>query len=101
MNNLGGADEQIFTAACNPDSTFTIPNVPPGTYQLVFWDTAIDAIIDFRAVTVTNANVSMGDVAVFGWFGQFIGSIFNDKFNDSNGGTTGFRDSAFRDDPVV
>jgi hypothetical protein len=97
LNNLGGADEQIYMQACNPDSTFSITGVPPGTYQLAIWDLAIDVIIDFRTITVTNANVAMGDVAVFGWFGQFIGSIFNDKLNDANGlGKTGFRD-----DPIL
>lgn len=104
VNNLGGADEQIYTSACSPcpdgsgNSCFNITNVPPGTYNLAFWDKAINAIMDFRAVTVSDASPAtitlgsgpLGDVAVYGWFGTFMGSVFSDVNGDG-----------FRDNPVA
>ncbi len=80
LNNLSGADEQVFTAPCNADSTFSIANIPPGLYQLVTWDQDIDAIIDFRNVTIPPAGgvVDLGQVAVYRWFGSLRGSVFFD-----------------------
>jgi hypothetical protein len=80
LNNLSGADEQVYTAPCNADSTFSISNVPPGTYQLVMFDKPINAIIDFRTLVVPpgGGTIDLGKVAVYGWFGTFMGSVFND-----------------------
>lgn len=84
LNNLSGADEQVYTAACNPDSTFEIDNVPPGTYQLVMWDKPVDAIIDFRTITVpattsaASTVIDMGKVPIYRWFGTYIGKVFAD-----------------------
>ncbi len=88
LNNLSGADEQVYTAACNADSTFSISNVPPGSYQLVMWDTPINAIIDFRNIVVQpgGGTIDLGKVAVYGWFGTYMGSVFNDTNRN------GFRD---------
>ncbi|MBI5694651.1 MAG: hypothetical protein HZC51_02770 [Nitrospirae bacterium] len=89
LNNLSGADEQVFAAPCNPDTgEFTINNVPPGTYQLAIWDTNLDYIIDFRTITVppTGGTVAMGQVPINSWFGNFEGVVFNDADED------GFRD---------
>lgn len=90
LNNLSGADEQIYASPCDPDTgAFTIPGVPPGIYQLVIWDVPLDVIIDFRTVTLTAEGeaVDLGDVGVFLWFGNFEGSVFS----DTNG--NGFRDT--------
>jgi hypothetical protein len=76
----------LYAAPCNPDSTFTIPDVPPGTYQLVIWDTPLDMLFYFQTVEVTNSDVNLGDVLVFRWFGTLEGSIFLDVDQD------GFRD---------
>ena len=81
LNNLSGNDEQVYTAACNPPDSglFTINGVPPGTYQLVMFDKNINAIIDFRTITVgSGQSVALGKVAVFRWFGTLIGTVFND-----------------------
>jgi large repetitive protein len=79
LNNLSGNDEQVYTAPCNPDSTFDITGVPPGTYELVMWDKPINAIIDFRVLTVAaGQSVQLGDVAIFGWFGTVMGHVFYD-----------------------
>ncbi|RPJ61449.1 MAG: hypothetical protein EHM23_06875 [Acidobacteria bacterium] len=77
-----------FIAECNADGSFTIPNVPPGTYQLVWWDTPLDYLFGFQSVVVPagGGTVNVGDCFVFRWFGTFQGSVFLDADED------GFRD---------
>jgi len=74
------AGEGIYVAQCNPDSTFTINNVPPGTYQLVLWDTPLDYIFGFTTVIVPNGGgtVNLGNVTMNAWFGTYEGSVFYD-----------------------
>jgi hypothetical protein len=88
MNNLNGNDEQIYTAAADPTTgQFSITGIVPGTYQLAFFDKSINSITDFRTVVVgPGQSVTLGPVAVFRWFGSYVGSIFT----DSNG--NGVRD---------
>jgi hypothetical protein len=85
LNNLSGNDEQVYTAAANPNTgQFTIFGIPPGTYQLAFWDKPINAIIDYRTVTIADGQtVDLGPVPVYGWFGTFTGTVFYD--NNGNG----------------
>lgn len=80
LNNLSGADEMIYAQPCNDDGTFTIENVPPGNYQLVIFDYPLDAIIDFRTVTLPpeGGTIAMGKIAAFGWFGNMTGRVFHD-----------------------
>jgi hypothetical protein len=92
----------LYAVQANQNTgTFTIPNVPPGTYQLVWWDKPLDALFGFQTVVVppggggTGAPVALGEVLVFRWFGTHEGSVFWD-----DGGPThiashvanGFRD---------
>ncbi|MBI5496162.1 MAG: hypothetical protein HY904_14160 [Deltaproteobacteria bacterium] len=88
INNLNGNDEQVYTAATDPATgAFSVDGVVPGTYQLVFWDKQLNAIIDFRTLVVApGQNIALGPVSVYGWFGRYIGSVFMD--NNRNG----FRD---------
>lgn len=97
VNNLGGNDEQIYTAATDPQTgAFTINNVVPGVYQLAFWDKQINAIIDYRTVTVgAGQQVALGPVAIFKWFGSYVGSVFNDVNRN------GFRNANERGLPSV
>lgn len=98
----------VYTAPCNDDSTFTIPNVPPGTYQLVTWDVALDSIFGFNTITVPPGGgpVDLGNVLTFAWFGKLEGRVFLDA--NQNGfpdpGEGGIRDQAvnirFRDGTV-
>ncbi|MBN1818292.1 MAG: hypothetical protein JW828_13110 [Sedimentisphaerales bacterium] len=78
----------LYVAPCNPDSTFTIPSVPPGTYQLVTWDLNLDAIFGFNTVVVPPGGgpIDLGNVLSFAWFGKLEGSVFLDLDED------GFRD---------
>ncbi|HEY6872690.1 MAG TPA: choice-of-anchor D domain-containing protein [Geobacteraceae bacterium] len=84
LNNLSGSDETVFTDACNADSTFTIRNVPPGTYQLATWDKAVNYIIDYRTIIVpatvpaTGTTIDVGMVSIFSWFGILKGKVFSD-----------------------
>ncbi len=96
LNNLSGADEQVYTQPCNGETgEFVIENVPPGTYLMTFWDLNLDAIIDFRTIVVDPAGglIEMGDVPVFRWFGSLIGSVFLDNGGgDPTKAGNGFRD---------
>ncbi|MGQ9857431.1 MAG: hypothetical protein ACUVS3_01930 [Thermodesulfobacteriota bacterium] len=91
LNILEGglAGRGVYAAPANPESgDLSIAGVPPGTYQLVVWDTPLDQIFGFQTVTVpdTGGTVDMGDVLVNAWFGRLQGTIFHDLDED------GFRD---------
>lgn len=70
----------IYHAKCNPDSTFSIPNVPPGTYTLVAFDSNLDMIISFFTLIVNpgDTSVAMGDLATPAWFHTSKHTVFND-----------------------
>jgi parallel beta-helix repeat protein len=75
---------------CDANSNFTISDVPPGLYQLVWWDTPLDYLFGFQSVTVPvgGGTVALGDILAFRWFGTLMGTVFNDTDED------GFRDPA-------
>jgi hypothetical protein len=75
----------LYATQADPSTgAFTIPNVPPGTYQLVTWDKPLDNLFGFQTVTVppgpsgTGATVNLGDVLIFRWFAALEGSVFWD-----------------------
>ncbi|PZO19025.1 MAG: hypothetical protein DCF26_06810 [Burkholderiales bacterium] len=78
LNQTGGGTSALYATACKKDSTFTIPNVPPGSYELVVWDEPLDMIIGTQIVNVGSTDLAMGDVPVFSWFGRFQGRVFQD-----------------------
>ncbi len=89
----------LYAAPCNPDGTFTISNVPPGTYQLVTWDENLDALFGFNTVIVpgtinpTGDPVALGNVLSYRWFGTLEGSVFlDDGAGDPTKAANGFRD---------
>ncbi|RJQ80852.1 MAG: hypothetical protein C4519_09470 [Desulfobacteraceae bacterium] len=91
LNDLSvGIGRGVWAAPANPnDSTFSIPNVPPGNYELVLWDKNLLRVIGLKQVVVPNpapATLALGDVGYFDWFGHLQGSVFYDS--NSNG----FRD---------
>ncbi|MDD2701320.1 MAG: hypothetical protein PHH36_08770 [Sideroxydans sp.] len=89
LNELAGAGGRaLYTSPCNPDSTFAIPNVPAGTFQLVIWDEFLDRIIASTDVKVPpgGVNVDLHEVPVFDWFGHYQASAFFDTNQN------GFRD---------
>ena len=86
LNEGGAAGPGIYAAPCNADSTFSIPDVPPGTYQLVVWDANLDAVFAFYNFTVDptggtcngGQSCDFGAVAVFNWFARLNTSVFSD-----------------------
>jgi len=82
-NNGGVAGVARYVAPCADDSSFSIPNVPNGTYTLSIWDEPLDVIFASQAVTVTNGDVHLLDVPVFMWFGHTVMNVFAD--NNENG----------------
>lgn len=90
LNELSvGLGRGVYAQACNADSSFTIPDVPPGTYQLVVWDKYLDNIFAFQTVNVPAAGgaINLGDVLVPRWFGAHEHYVFY----DTNG--NGIRDA--------
>jgi hypothetical protein len=89
LNELaGGNGRGLYAQRCNADSTFTIPDVPPGSYQLVAWDDYLDNIFAFHTVTVpaSGGTVDLGAIPVFRWFGSHDHYVFDDTNQN------GFRD---------
>ncbi|MEQ1667155.1 MAG: SdrD B-like domain-containing protein, partial [Sulfuriferula sp.] len=74
----------LYAAPCNPATgAFVINHVPPGTYQLVYWDKPLDYLFGTSTVTVpvgtgTGAAVNLGNVLAFRWFGSLEGTVFFD-----------------------
>ena len=75
---LGG--RALYATPCKKDGTFSIPNVPNGTWELAIWDEPLDMIIAATTVTVTGAGttVALGDLPVSSWFGRYQGRVFQD-----------------------
>lgn len=85
LNELAaGGGKGVYTQPCNPDGSFSIPNVPAGTYQLVIWDEFLDRIINFSTVTVSGGGsvVALQDIPVFNWFNRFESKVFYDSDQD-------------------
>ena len=79
--NEAGAGRALYAGACKKDSSFEIPDVPPGTYELVVWDEPLDMIIGTSTITVPSAGGAthdLGKVPVFSWFGRYQGRVFQD-----------------------
>jgi hypothetical protein len=69
----------LYAGPCNADSSFTISNVPDGTYQLVVWDDYLDVIFATLNVTVANGQaVDLQEVPVFLWFSRLESVVFYD-----------------------
>ncbi|MFS2215010.1 choice-of-anchor Q domain-containing protein [Telluria sp. Tellsp104] len=108
LNEATGTRRALYAAACNADSTFSIPNVPPGTWELVVWDEAMDVIIATAPVTVpaAAATVALGNVPVFNWFARYEGRVFYDANGDGfpDAGEVGIANQAlnirFRDGSI-
>uniref|UniRef100_UPI003566F610 hypothetical protein n=1 Tax=Desulfosarcina sp. TaxID=2027861 RepID=UPI003566F610 len=87
------------------NTVFSIPNVPPGNYTVVFWDDPLDMVFAAQAVTVVDSNVDMGQVGAFNWFTHLRGKVFfdtnKDGFpDDTEPGQSSFVTLRFRDGSV-
>ncbi|ALK97530.1 hypothetical protein AB595_14945 [Massilia sp. WF1] len=90
LNEATGTRRALYAAPCNADSTFSIPKVPAGTWELVVFDEALDLIIATAPVTVAPgaSTLALGNVPVFNWFARYEGRVFfdtnGDGFPDAN-----------------
>lgn len=87
--NLAANPRGLYASPADPvTGQFTIPNVPPGSYQLVIWDNNLDLIWQSYNFTVpaTGAEVALGKVPAFKWFHNLDAFGF---FDDEG---TGYRD---------
>ncbi len=89
--NEGGAVPGInrYAMPCNGDSSFSIPNVPPGSYELKVFDTPLDVVIATQNFTVDpggtcngGQSCALGNVPVFNWFSRLTTFLFNDADQD-------------------
>lgn len=79
LNENGGGG--LYVANGSVTGQFSIPNVPPGSYQLVLWDTNLDMIITFSIFDVPDpapAVIALGDIVVNDWFAHLQGTVFRD-----------------------
>lgn len=109
LNDIGaGVGQGLYCAEAQADGTFSIADVPPGTYQLVVFDEFLDFIISFSTVTVPPEGglVDLGDVPVFQWFSRVEATVFYDTDEDGwmDPGEVGMAEQAtnlrFRDGSV-
>ena len=96
LNADGGIGQTLHAQPCDPElGTFTIPDVPPGNYEVVVWDKYLDNIIAFHKVLVTDTNLKLGEIPVFQWFTALDQRVFYDA-NEN-----GFRDAGEMGIPEV
>ena len=91
LNDATGT-KGLYAAPCDASSQFSVPGVPDGTYQLVFWDANLLNIFEMQLVTVNGADITVnpavvdpqarGKVLQFGWFGTHHNYVFNDLNGD-------------------
>jgi hypothetical protein len=100
------AKQGLAAVPCDAASRFTFTGVPDGTYQLVTWDKPLDALFGVHTLTVAGADIDLGNVLSFRWFGTLQGNVFYDS--NQNGfqdpGETGLMDQVvnlrFRDGSI-
>lgn len=92
MSVNGG--EMIMAKECNADSSFTLPSLSNGSYQLVVWDRFLDGIISFFPLTVSDqgcsatgvnptvAQCNLGRVGMFPWFARIDNYVYFDTNNN-------------------
>jgi len=78
-----GTEQGVLAQACSPDSTFTLTNIPAGTYQLVMWDRPLDNLMNVRTITVSpGETLNLEDLPISRWLATFEGSVFLDTDRD-------------------
>jgi len=75
----GAAGRGVYAGPADADANFSIPNVPPGQYQLKVWDSNLDLLIATLGITVPPGGLALGDVPVFQWFSRLENYVFDDE----------------------
>ncbi len=82
LNTLNaGQSQAIWVGRCDDAGNFTIPDVPPGSYQIVAWDEFLDQIISFNTLLIsaaTGPTLNVGALAVPMWFAEHDHYVFFD-----------------------
>ncbi len=81
--------EGLYAQPCSDNGFFTIPNVPPGQYQMVIWDDNLDLVFNSMALTVKadgscndRNTCDLGLVPTRQWFARTENWVFNDLNGD-------------------
>ena len=93
LNDLSiGTGQMIMAQECDGNSSFSIPNLKDGAYQIVVWDRFLDGIIGFFPLTVQNGQCSgnavtfgtcdLGKVGLYAWFSRIDNYVFYDSNED-------------------
>ncbi|MEJ2691737.1 MAG: hypothetical protein P8166_01485, partial [Candidatus Thiodiazotropha sp.] len=87
--NTGVPGMNRYAMPCNADSSFSITNVPAGSYEMKVFDTPLDVVIATMTFTVDpngtcngGQSCNFGEVPVFNWFNRLTTYIFNDDDQD-------------------
>ncbi len=79
LSDLNNGDAAVWLGRGNADGTFTIPNVPNGSYTITYWDDPQNYILDLLNVSIVNGEtVDMGVLPLTGWFTKYDGFVFDD-----------------------
>ncbi len=95
--NVGVDGQLLYAQPTNADGTFSIEGVPPGTYTLAIWDSALDVIFAAKSVVVpadASTTVDLHDIPVFSWFTRLYHYVFEDtnKNGKRDAGERGIRE---------
>jgi hypothetical protein len=96
LNANGGLGPAIYVQRTS-EGSFSIPNVPPGSYQLAVFDDNMDLIFNFLGVTVNadgscatpDGSCTLGNVPTFDWFAKLWTGVFDDVDPDGPDGPLG------------
>lgn len=88
LNSLGnaGLPDTVWIGMCEDGTgNYKIPNVPPGTYQLVIFDISLLHIINFNTVITgdTGGVIDLGSLPTPMWFGQQEHHVYLDADKDA------------------
>ena len=79
LSDLNNGDTIVYSGQGLADGSFTINNVPDGSYTLTWWDEPQNQILDLVNVTVVNGEtVDMGILPLAGWWTVIDGYVYND-----------------------
>ena len=106
LNDLGNGDQAVWVGRGGADGSFSIPNVPDGSYMLTWWDEPQNYILQLVQVTVANGQtVDLKQLPLTGWWTQLDGHVFldankNGKWDFTDTNKNGHWDAGEGEQPV-